>query len=144
VYQSENGIDKIMGREKEMRDETESKIRLETLRDMASEIAYDMDGEHIDNQVDQDFHDIQEKRLNALESGIRAIERLFFENEAYSRSLCEVCWTSSWAPVPKDYPNSQKVKDKDEWVICQMCEADERIKNLFNKLNEVKNEKDKN
>ncbi len=40
---------------------------------------------------------------------------------------CDVCWTSSWAPAPKDYPNAQKIKGKEEYVICQMCEAERMI-----------------
>ena len=48
----------------------------------------------------------------------------------HPKDFCDVCWTSSWAPCPKDYPNAQQVKGKDEYVICQMCEADRRIMEL--------------
>jgi Icc-related predicted phosphoesterase len=46
----------------------------------------------------------------------------------YPKSFCDICFTSSWAPVPKSTPNAQKVKDKDEWVICQLCEAERKLR----------------
>lgn len=47
---------------------------------------------------------------------------------------CEVCWTNSWVPVPKDYPNALKLKDGSGYVICQMCKADETINKVFKVL----------
>lgn len=41
--------------------------------------------------------------------------------------FCDVCWTSSWAPVLKDYPNAQKIKGINAYVVCQMCEAGWRV-----------------
>lgn len=47
------------------------------------------------------------------------------------KDFCDVCWTSSWMTVPKDTPNAQQVIGKDEWVLCQMCEADRKIIKLI-------------
>jgi len=50
--------------------------------------------------------------------------------------FCEVCWTYSWAPVPKSHPHAQRLPAKSakltghSYVVCRMCEAQREIKKL--------------
>lgn len=61
-----------------------------------------------------------EKKIKKLK------EQLFL-----SKQTCDVCWTSSFVPVPKNYQNSLQVKGKKYNVMCQMCEANETIHKLI-------------
>lgn len=45
----------------------------------------------------------------------------------HPKDICDVCWTSSWASAREGTPNAQKVKGKNEWVICQLCKAERNL-----------------
>ncbi len=34
---------------------------------------------------------------------------------------CELCWTNSWVPVPKDDPDAQKLNNYPGYVRCDHC-----------------------
>lgn len=45
---------------------------------------------------------------------------------------CQICWTSSWAPCPKEYPNA--VPAGNNWMMCQMCAVNERLRTVEEQL----------
>jgi len=45
-------------------------------------------------------------------------------------AACEVCWTVSWTPCKEDTPNAVTCAVPRVWVVCQMCEANGRVKKL--------------
>lgn len=61
------------------------------------------------------------------------IERACDDWEAYlkvSQYICEVCWTSSYAPCPKSTKGSHKDQHGKGYIVCQMCRTDEFIRSL--------------
>jgi len=40
-------------------------------------------------------------------------------------TVCEVCWTSSWAPCEAGTPNAVPDKDTGGWMVCQHCQVTE-------------------
>ena len=68
----------------------------------------------------------------------------FAEKIQHPGSFCDICWTSSWTPYPKNHPHTQKVlKSKDSYVICQMCQADRYIAEMQKEIEELKGALDK-
>ena len=59
-----------------------------------------------------------------------ALQHLLQIAEKSEGILCDICWTASFAPVPKGTVNSLEVKNADYNIICQMCRANEEIKRL--------------
>jgi hypothetical protein len=52
-------------------------------------------------------------------------------------SACEICCTISWAPCEEDTPNAVACPLPGVWMICQMCEATERIRKLTKRAERV-------
>ena len=77
----------------------------------------------------------QQQENNILHQAIKSITNLYTSKHLRT---CDVCFTSSWAPSTKDTPYSQQVKGKDEWVLCQMCEADRQLYGYRKDYNELK------
>lgn len=78
---------------------------------------------------------IKTQKVVAVIDAQRALDQAIKLLNKYP-DFCDVCWTSSWAPVPESTPNAQKIKDKDEYVICQMCEAEKKLCKQYKEENE--------
>lgn len=74
------------------------------------------------------LENMRDQKIVAVTDAYSALDQAIKLLKTYP-DFCDMCWTSSWAPAPKGTPNAQKVKGKAEYVICQMCEADRRLKN---------------
>ncbi|MBM3211103.1 hypothetical protein FJZ33_02720 [Candidatus Poribacteria bacterium] len=72
----------------------------------------------------------QESYKVILDSALSELAQIEQAERVIRKEICNVCWTSSFAPVPKGTPNSLEVKDKDYNIICLMCKADEEIRKL--------------
>lgn len=66
-------------------------------------------------------------RLEQAEREVKQLTNQLETKQFLSKEICDICHTSSYTPVPKSYKGSLKVKGKNYNVICQMCEADERM-----------------